>query len=371
VTPQPLPYETEPSEIAVKIQANLRNPNIRFATQAILRPGPKVYRYATLYEIIDSNTQQHHHWCLRIDTISRTKKAGWQSKPEKSVTLESDGTDELGDLLKLLDAALRGHLPARSGDYHIVDASGIVPVRQILALVREAKAEKKLDVVKSVLSSLQLDSLSADHWIALFESGPSLAQTVALAARLVQYRRELEALKILIGDPSTSEAALQRHLTGCPWMFGSEFSAVVERRTWTRDDRLDFLMRRTVDGYHEIIEIKTAFSQPLFTHDSGRDVYSPSKPLASAIGQVVRYIEEVERSRDTILAKDGTDLLKVRARVILGRSGASEQLKALRSLNGHLHRIEILTFDQLVLIAERVLEVMAGALGTEDNVRSA
>lgn len=340
----------------------MKNPNVRAVTQAPLREGPRVFRYATLYEIIDPVTQTHHHWCLRIDTISRTKKAGWTSKPEKSVILESDGRDEIGDLLTLLQAARQGHLPAESGDYHIVGAGEFSAVRQVLDLVRDGSAERKLRIVRGVLSNLELDSLSADDWIALFESGPALAGTVALAARMVEYQRDLDELRQLVADSNTHEADLQRLLARCPWMFGSEYSALVERRSWTRDDNLDFMLRRTVDGYHEIVEIKTPFAQPLFIYDPSRDTYGASRPLSSAIGQVIRYIEEVERNRDSILVKDGADLLKIRARIILGRSGSEEQQKALRSLNGHLHRIEILTFDQLVLIAQRVLDMMAGEL---------
>jgi hypothetical protein len=77
------------------------------------------------------------------------------------------------------------------------------------------------------------------------------------------------------------------------------------------------------------------------------------------IGQVARYIEEVERNRDSILAKDGSDTLKIRARAIVGRDGSAGHQTALRNFNAHLHRIEIITFDQLLKIAERVLSMFS------------
>ena len=67
------------------------------------------------------------------------------------------------------------------------------------------------------------------------------------------------------------------------------------------------MLRRTADDYLEIIEIKTPFRQPLFRYDQSHDSYAPSAPLADALGQVVRYIDEVERQRDSIVAKDGCD----------------------------------------------------------------
>ena len=71
----------------------------------------------------------------------------------------------------------------------------------------------------------------------------------------------------------------------------------------------------------------------------------------------MRYIAELERSRDSILSKDRVDTLKIRARVIVGRDGDAAHQEALRNLNAHLHRIEVVTYDQLVRMAARVLDV--------------
>ena len=75
------------------------------------------------------------------------------------------------------------------------------------------------------------------------------------------------------------------------------------------------------------------------------------------LGQVIRYIAELDRDRDKILSKDRCDTLKIRARVIVGRDGDLGHQEGLRNLNAHLHRIEVVTFDQLVRIAARVLDV--------------
>ena len=91
-------------------------------------------------------------------------------------------------------------------------------------------------------------------------------------------------------------------------------------------------------------------------HHVGRDAYYPSAQLSPVIGQVMRYIEEAERNRDSILAKDKDDTLKIRTRAIVGRDRAHEKA-ALRNLNAHLHRIEIITFDQLIRIGERVMAI--------------
>jgi hypothetical protein len=142
-------------------------------------------------------------------------------------------------------------------------------------------------------------------------------------------------------------------------MFGSEYSELLPRKTWARDDRLDYMLRKTVDDYLEIVEIKTAFDDALFLKDTSHDSHYPSSKLSPIIGRVTRYIEEVERNRDSILVTDDVDTFKIRARVIVGRDGSAEHQVALRNFNAHLYRIEIITYDQLIKIAERVLSVFA------------
>jgi hypothetical protein len=43
--------------------------------------------------------------------------------------------------------------------------------------------------------------------------------------------------------------------------------------------------------------------------------------------------------------------------VIVGRDGSAEHQAALGNFNAHLYRIEIITYDQLIRIAERVLSM--------------
>ena len=127
---------------------------------------------------------------------------------------------------------------------------------------------------------------------------------------------------------------------------------------------------RTVDGYLEIVEIKTAFSEPLFLHNKSHDSYYPSSKLSKSIGQVMKYIDEVNRNRDAIIAKDEVDTLKIKARVIVGRDGSPEQQAALRNFNSHLHGIEVITFDQLLKIAQRVLSMFQEDGSKEPSVES-
>jgi hypothetical protein len=359
--PNPLPPELDIEAVKVRIQQSIRNPHVGRVVSVTLRDGPRAYRIATLYEIQRSDGT-YHHSCLRIDSVDRTKD-GWQSRPAKSVSLDSDGEDEIGRLLTFLQSTRAEGLPSASGEYRVVPEQEFGRLRDLLSSVRPADGPRRFRLLEAILSSIEVSPVGVDEWTRLFQAGSDrIVQSVSAAARMVEYRRAFTTLATLIEDPTATEADFQRLLAANPWMFGSEYSELLPRRSWSRDDRLDFMLRRTVDGYLEIVEIKTPIGQSLFRYDASHDSYAQSAPLANVVGQVIRYIEEIERSRDTIVAKDGVDTLKARARVIIGRDGDKDQQHALRNLNGHLHRVEVITFDQLLRIAGRVIEVFEDAV---------
>jgi hypothetical protein len=187
---------------------------------------------------------------------------------------------------------------------------------------------------------------------------PHLFAEAAAAINLARYTKAMETLEVLI-KKSASETEFQKLLKQNPWMFGSEYSELLERRKITRDEQAEFLLRRTTDNYIEIIEIKTPLAgKTLFQHDPSHDSYYARSELSQVIGQVQKYLEEADRTRDHIAQRDSTDPLKIRAKVIIGRDGDDKQRQALRTYNAYLHRIEVMTFDHLQLVAARVVEYL-------------
>lgn len=352
-----LPASYSLDDVKIRITESYKNPNVGKITQAILKEGPRAFKVATLMEVINPKTKVFHHYTLKIDHIDK-QKAGWFYRSERSVRLEGKDPDEIEKLYLFLHAICEDGLGQGPGKLHIVTSSDYEKLENILESIPNIADTDKLQLVGNILS--QLDGINANFstFVDAFRgSNKEILIHISTASRLVQYSSALEKLKELVANSSTSESAFQAHLQEHPWMFGSEYSELLPRRTWTRDDRLDYMLRKTVDDYLEIVEIKTAFRDALFIHDSSHNSYYPSSKLSPVLGQVTRYIEEIERNRDQILAKDGFDTLKIRARVIVGRDGSKEHQAALRNFNAHLHRIEIITFDQLIRIAEKVLSV--------------
>jgi Domain of unknown function (DUF4263) len=353
-----LPAETTLDEIIVRIHKSYTNPNVRSVTQVVLRNGPVAFRIATLMELINPVTGEFHHYQLKIDQIDR-RKQGWFYKPEKSVRLDGEEPNEIEKLYTFLSASLADKFKNETGgELHLIRGEDYAKLEGLLQALPNLADADKFQLVKNVLAQLDGADSTIKEFAAAFEgSSEQTLRHIAAASRLVQYKEALAELKRLVNDPTTTEPKFQKHLERNPWLFGSEYSELLERRAWSRDEQLDYMLRRTADNYLEIVEIKTAFAEPLFQYDDSRSLYYPSSRLSKVIGQVMKYIEEVERNRDHIRSKDKEDTLKIRARAILGRDHDADHQAALRNLNDHLHGIEILTFDQLIRIGERMMSI--------------
>lgn len=352
-----LPPENTIDDVKVRIQESYKNPNVRRVTQTVLKEGPRAFKIASLMEIINPVTDEFHHYSLKIDHIDKTK-AGWFYKPERSVRLEGNEPDEIEKLLKFLAAAYQDEFNAASGEMHLISSDDYAKLANLVDAIPNIADTDKIHLVGTLIAQLDEGSSSIASFVNAFEEcGTETIQHIATASRLVEYSKSLQKLRELVEDSNTPEREFRKHLEVNPWMFGSEYSELLPRKSWTRDDRLDYMLRKTVDDYLEIVEIKTAFDDALFLEDRSHDSYYPSSKLSPVIGQITRYIEDVERNRDSILVTDDVDALKIRAKVIVGRDGSAEHQAALRNFNAHLYRIEIITYDQLIKIAERVLSV--------------
>jgi len=364
------PPELSPEDIKLKIRQTFRNPNIGKTHRVTLKDGPQAYRIATIFEIVDPATGGLHHLSLQFDSFNKTKKA-WKLKPDRKVRIEGKDPNEIKILSDFLNAVLSEHYPESAGDYRVVTENQYNIIKNFSEILPNVPGKKKIELAKLLFQSFECGDIDAHDFLEAFKNTtPDAVKNISVAARFVQYKAEFIKFHHLVESADPSESKYQNHLQKNPWIFGSEYSELLDRRTWTRDDNLDFMLRRTVDGYLEIIEIKTPAVIPLFNYDKNHDSYYLSSQLSKVIGQVFRYIDEVERNRDSIIVKDRLDPLKIRARIIIGKDGNKEQQAALRTLNSHLHRVEVLTFDQLIRVAQRTLEIFESQISGHVNEKA-
>ena len=351
-----LSYKTSLDEIKIRIKKSFSNPNIGETFQIELKSGPIAYKIATIFQVLDPNTKQTHHYYLRIDSINREKEKGWFSKPDKSIIISDDGSKELTKLKTFLQTNLEENYK-NNEILHVVRQEDFKKLEMLLNELPNLSSSDQLQLIKTILNNIKSEEVNSSKLIELFEGQNNKVLTqLGSVAKLLACKNELSTLKEHIALATIKERQMQDFLKNNPWMFGSEYSELLVQRKLTRDTEQDFVLQRSSDGFLEIIEIKLPITDDLMLFDTSHKSYYPSAKLSVAIGQVMKYIEDVDRDRDSIIAKDEVDTLKIRAKIIIGRSKQCYD-KSLRNLNYHLNRIEIITYDQLVKISERVIGV--------------
>jgi hypothetical protein len=338
-------------------------PDLDRMQTVVLKDGPRAKKNAKHTVILNRHTGEVHHTALVIETL-RGEKGRWNRDDKHTICLTDEGEDEIGRLRVFLNSVHGGAVPQATADFVVLPASGMgTTLEPLQKLLGEATATGRIDIFADILQRAMQD---ADVFQVLLERAakdPTLFVEAAVALKLAAYTRAVEDLEVLIAFPDVREDQFQGLLTKNPWMFGSEYSEILDRRRWTRDEQHDFVVRRTTDFYIELIEIKSPLrGVSLFNYDKSHDSYYPGAELSKVVGQVQKYLEKLDTDRDRILAHDGEDTAKVRAKIIVGRDGDEQQRKALRRFNGHLHRIEIITFDHLLRIARKVLSYLGSAI---------
>ncbi len=334
------------------------NPDIRMVDSVILKDGPRVYRVATHWMIVNRHAGELHHHAIKL-TSYRKEKGGWKHLDEHSITIDDQEGDEISTLATFLGVAKSADVPDSPGDYVVIPVLQEEIAEQSVHQLLDAIAIRgKAKVMAHVLAMAQGDAEVLRALVDTAVQNPDATRQAAAALTLANYSKALRKLEELIVSDA-GEKEFQKHLSQNPWMFGSEYSELLDRRIWTRDEHQDFVLRRTADGYLEIIEIKTPLGgEPLFLRDTSHDTYYARREVSVVIGQVLNYLELLDADRDKIRARDGEDVGKIRAKIIIGRDADDNQRAALRRFNGHLHRIEILTFDQLLKIARQVIATL-------------
>lgn len=341
-----------------------RIPDLHNVKSVLLKDGPRAKKLAKYTIIVDRHTGEFHHEALTLQTF-RSKQGKWIEDAEHSISLTSESGDEIQRLVDFLNAARSGSIPAKSAEYVVVAApSGEVDNAILQKTLNDLSDTGKISILSRVLEQASKDGRLLQVLLERASQNPQLFAEAAAALNLATYRAAVDKLEKLVNsDIRVPEARFQELLAENPWMFGSEYSELLDKRRWTRDEQQDFVVRRTTDNYIELIEIKTPLEgSNLFAYDRSHDNYYPSVELSKAVGQVQKYIEKLDADRNSILANDREDTCKIRAKIIIGRDGDENQQQTLHRFNGHSFRIEVLTFDQLLKIAQSVLSYLESAL---------
>jgi hypothetical protein len=97
-------------------------PDLKVCDKVILKNGPKAYKLALHWALVDRNTGEFHHHAVSIETY-RKLKSGWYGDPEHKITLNDEDGDEITPLAIFLRAVRGDVIPEQAGRYIVINAA--------------------------------------------------------------------------------------------------------------------------------------------------------------------------------------------------------------------------------------------------------
>lgn len=213
---------------------------------------------------------------------------------------------------------------------------------------------------KQILEQILEKGYSDEYWNLIQESVPDLADRLT-NARVQDRKKEVineftTRLKKGGYAETTGGDSWQRWIYNNNWLFGINYKIPIEKTKLNINGVMPDYLFPTLDGFTDILEIKLPSHDVILkdTNHTGSWRWSPESN--KAIGQVVNYLNEIDRLRkeieDAIHEKYGYELilLKPRAYILIGDSTKWDryQKQGLRKLNHSMHGIEILTYKDLL-----------------------
>ena len=329
--------------------------------------GPQAIKFVLWGIRDDEENDQPERGNLHLQTVRRTKARGWELEPEHSITIDHDSTVKLHMFLSTLPQL------ETEGEYLVFGAADAAT--QLLAQMSGSSLDAGL---LSAIVDLLTNTENAENVAKLASDKPTQAVALAAAVNYPLLSRRLEEFRRLvevgcgecdgcINEKGCLEKTFQKFLEENYWIFGSEYSSKLEDRNLIHKGEFDFPMRTTADGYLEVIEIKHP-RHKLFNVKKRR--YVETEVVWDAINQVDDYLARIDKQWPTIREEyKDLGLENVRGKVVIGQSNKSEEKErvALRRLNARLSRIEVITYDQLIATAQRMLDVLGKQRATDDS----
>ena len=351
------------------------HPEKRLVCETVLHEGTRVKKSVRLWDICDPKTGDHKKYSF---TVEREHV----SEGQQSISLEASEKEQ--SLTKLHRFLVGAPQIDTEGEYKVVDVERN-PLGDLLdsnstAVLDEDSVGKLVALLANSENVRQLAQLGSD----LLEPTKSLAAALNLA----RMSQQLEEFKRLVyegcgkckgckSENACIEKTFQVFLEENHWIFGSEYSELGKNRELTKGIEVDFPLRRTVDGYLEIIEIKRpkigTSDEKLFRiiKDEKTEkeyVLCEMEPVVKAVAQVDDYLAHLDKNQRQVKEDYEIDAEKVRGIVIIGTLGGDKiQRAGLRRLNARLNRIEVITYDQLIARAERMLTILGEQRTIDDE----
>jgi hypothetical protein len=204
-----------------------------------------------------------------------------------------------------------------------------------------------------------LEQLAERHELSEAVRGSDIGKALSRSLEIDRRRVGLDSLRAIVENPASTEHDIHRELKQQLWIFGGRYFDVASRRQLTTQTSLDIPLIRG-DGALHVIELKQASIQNLI--ENYRSWQVVGSEVNRGVGQLQNYLRDLDEHRAAILADHGVDTRRAGGALLIGDTRnagpftPAQVAETLRTYNSHLSRIEVLTYDQLLDNAERLLD---------------
>lgn len=183
--------------------------------------------------------------------------------------------------------------------------------------------------------------------------------------RLLDIKKKMKAiseLESIIKGIYKNEVSIQKFLKQNIWLFGNEYCEFVTDEKINAKNILDGIPKN-LESFIDVIEVKLP-NVVMFQFDTNHNNYYSSADLTKAIAQTQNYIFELEKMTvDNKYQEDNEcKIIKPRGIVLIGSKDIlnNEEIKYLRILNSSYHNIQVITYQQLLAKAKKLLDISNG-----------
>ncbi|MEW5747560.1 MAG: Shedu anti-phage system protein SduA domain-containing protein [Candidatus Thermoplasmatota archaeon] len=160
---------------------------------------------------------------------------------------------------------------------------------------------------------------------------------------IMHYRRTLNAFSRLVSEDDVTETEVHRfiEIEKPAWMFGLDYASIEGHVAFPpkgKKQHIFDLMLRRHDSFLDLVELKGP-NESIFDRKT-RTRSKLNVALSTAIGQVLTYMDVCDK-------RPSYKVFRPRALIVIGKKATDNPLQR-RLLTGHLSRIDIITYDDMI-----------------------
>lgn len=343
-------------EITVAKLPTDQRPNLETVKTFRLHEGPIVTKVVHFWDIRDSSTGEVKSSTFKFQSLRRTNERGWELEHHHSFSPGDENQPDPGENPYRFLSSMNSLKDV--GGYIVLDYEGIDAKRLSEALRIVSSAGHQDGFLPKLFEWIHDDPQAHERLTQLSADDRLRSQSLFAAINYGRYREALARFKEMV-EENYPERCFQKFLKEHYWLFGSEYCELLETRDLVLRQQLDFPLRRTVDDYFEVIEIKTPLDgKSGFTIDRSHNTYFPGRDVLQGTSQVLKYLASLETHRNDILVENDIDVTRVRGKLIVGRDGSDEEMRARKLYNDNSRLVEVISFDGLANLGQQILDIM-------------